>query len=80
MSGLSVFDRADSVNGTAKRPARKPAVPAKKRSAGKAMKRARRLAYGVGAVGVPDPVAPHRLVAAVPHVDDVLVEVAGGGE
>jgi hypothetical protein len=50
MSGVSVVERAPSVNGTAKRPARKP-VPSKPRGR-KAMKHARRLACAVGAVGV----------------------------
>ena len=52
MSGLSVVQRVESVNGMAKRPARKPAVASKQRGARKAMKHARRLACAVGAVGV----------------------------
>ncbi|HEV3256597.1 MAG TPA: hypothetical protein VG013_06950 [Gemmataceae bacterium] len=52
MSGLSVLERADSVNGMAKRPARKPQVASKPRAARKAMKHARRLACAVGGVGV----------------------------
>src|SRR5262245_62124864 len=47
MSDLTVVHRAPSVNGTAKRPARKPQHRGRK-----AMKHARRLACGVGAVGV----------------------------
>src|SRR5262245_30343549 len=52
MSGLSVVPHAPSVNGKAKRPARKPQRAIKPRSARKAMKHARRLACAVGAVGV----------------------------
>src|SRR5260370_32934673 len=50
MSGLSVVARPESVNGMAKRPARKP--HSKPRAARQAMKHARRLAGAVGAVGV----------------------------
>jgi hypothetical protein len=52
MSGLSVVQRAESVNGTAKRPARKPPLASKPHNARKAPKHARRLAGAVGAVGV----------------------------
>ncbi len=52
MSGLSVVPRAPSVNGTAKRPARKPQLAGKPRGARRRMKHARRLACAVGAVGV----------------------------
>src|SRR4051812_14752230 len=52
MSGLSVVERADSVNGTAKRPARKPAAASNPRGGRKAMRHARRLACAVGSVGV----------------------------
>jgi hypothetical protein len=51
MSDLSVLQRVESVNGTAKRPARKPQAKKPKRSR-KAMKHARRLACAVGSVGV----------------------------
>jgi hypothetical protein len=52
MSGLSVVARAESVNGEAKRPARKPHAACKPRVARQAMRHARRLAAAVGAVGV----------------------------
>ena len=52
MSGLSVVPPTPSVNGTAKRPARKPRPASTPRAARKAMKHARRLACAVGAVGV----------------------------
>ena len=50
MSGLSVLERAPSVNGMAKRPANKPKKAGKQRRKG--MKHAHRLAFTVGAVGV----------------------------
>ena len=49
MSGLNVLPRVESVNGVAKRPAKKPQ---KQRAPRKGMKHARRLACAVGAVGV----------------------------
>jgi hypothetical protein len=52
MSGLNVVPLAPSVNGKAKRRARKPRVTSKPASAPKSMKHARRLACAVGAVGV----------------------------
>jgi hypothetical protein len=52
MSELSVLQRVESVNGTAKRPARKPQATMKPKRSRKAMKHARRLACAVGAVGV----------------------------
>jgi hypothetical protein len=52
MSGLSVVQRDPSVNSTAKPAARKPRAASKPRGARKAVKHARRLACGVGAVGV----------------------------
>ena len=52
MSGLSVVPRAESVNGTPKRPARKPQAAGKPRSPRKPIRHARRLACAVGAVGV----------------------------
>ena len=52
MSGLSVVARPESVNGMAKRPARKPQGASKPQGQRKALKHARRLACGVGAVGV----------------------------
>src|SRR5438876_12434365 len=52
MSGLSVVPRFESVNGTPKRPARKPQGGSKPRNPGKALRHARRLACAVGAVGV----------------------------
>jgi hypothetical protein len=51
MSGLNLVQRPESVNGTAKRSARKPQA-SKQRSSRKAMKHARRLACAVGSVGV----------------------------
>ena len=51
MSDATVLDRLSGVNGTAKRPARKPQLVSKPRCARKAMKHARRLACAVGAVG-----------------------------
>jgi hypothetical protein len=44
--------RGESANGKAKRPPRKPLVSSKARGARKAMRHARRLACGVGAIGV----------------------------
>jgi hypothetical protein len=52
MSGLSVVQRAESVNGSVKRLTRKPKDASKPRGSRKAMKHARRLACTVGAVGV----------------------------
>jgi len=49
MSGLSVLPRVESVNGLAKRPAKKPQ---RQRIGRKGMRHARRLACAVGAVGV----------------------------
>jgi hypothetical protein len=59
MPGLSVVQPAPSVNGTAKRPARKPRPASKPRGARKATKHARRLACAVGAVGVLGPSVAH---------------------
>jgi hypothetical protein len=50
MSGLSVLERLPSVNGAGKRQVIKPKTKVKQRHKG--MKHARRLACGVGAVGV----------------------------
>jgi hypothetical protein len=52
MSELSVLQRPPSVNGTGKRPTRKPRTRVKQASARKGMKHAHRLACAVGAVGV----------------------------
>jgi hypothetical protein len=52
MTALHVIARAESVNGTAERPARKPRIAIRRRGAGKTIKHARRLACGVGAIGV----------------------------
>src|SRR6516165_1447093 len=52
MSGMSVLERAPSVNGVARRPAIKPKTKGKQGVARKGMKHARRLACTVGAVGV----------------------------
>ena len=52
MSVLSVVQRDEGVNGTAKRPARKPRPASKPRPSRASMKHARRLAGAVGAVGV----------------------------
>src|SRR5262245_26672637 len=52
MSGLSGVSQTPSVNGTARKPARKPRTTSKPRGARKGMKHARRLACAVGAVGV----------------------------